>query len=219
MKQVEVLRDGAAAQYGSDAIAGVINFVLKDDSEGGSFEGRYGSFYEGDGDMYQYSGNIGLPFTSAGFANFSFEYRESDDTVRSVQRDDAAALIEGGNTFVADPAQIWGSPEVKDDIKFFANIGLELSNNSEAYLFGNYASREVDGGFYYRNPHNRGGVNDGGFLSEDTNGDGIISEGEGSALLLVGDLDGVGTGVECPTRACNRQQRTRRCRLRLNRRS
>lgn len=198
MKQVEVLRDGAAAQYGSDAIAGVINFVLKDDSEGGSFEGRYGSFYEGDGDMYQYSGNIGLPFTSAGFANFSFEYRESDDTVRSVQRDDAAALIEGGNTFVADPAQIWGSPEVKDDIKFFANIGLELSNNSEAYLFGNYASREVDGGFYYRNPHNRGGVNDGGFLSEDTNGDGIISEGEGSSLLLVGDLDGVGTGIECP---------------------
>lgn len=199
MKQVEVLRDGAAAQYGSDAIAGVINFVLKDDSEGGSFEARYGSHYAGDGDMQQYSGNIGLPFTNNGFANFSFEYREADDTVRSVQRDDAAALIEGGNEFVGDPAQIWGSPKVDDDIKFFANIGLELSNSSEAYLFGNYASRDVDGGFYYRNPHTRGGVYDGGFLSEDTDGDGIISDGEGSATLLVGDLDGLGVGVECPT--------------------
>lgn len=199
MKQVEVLRDGAAAQYGSDAIAGVINFVLKDDSEGGSFEARYGSHYAGDGDMQQYSGNIGLPFTNNGFANFSFEFREADDTVRSVQRDDAAALIEGGNEFVGDPAQIWGSPKVDDDIKFFANIGLELSNSSEAYLFGNYASRDVDGGFYYRNPHTRGGVYDGGFLSEDTDGDGIISDGEGSATLLVGDLDGLGVGVECPT--------------------
>ncbi|MCY7296034.1 TonB-dependent receptor plug domain-containing protein [Alteromonas sp. a30] len=198
LKQVEVLRDGAAAQYGSDAIAGVVNFVLKDDAEGGSFEARYGSYYEGDGDTQQYSGNIGLPFTNNGFANFSFEYREADDTVRSVQRDDAADLIAGGNQFVSDPAQIWGNPKVDDDIKFFANLGLELNNNSEAYLFGNYATRDVDGGFYYRNPHTRGGVYDGGFLSEDTNGDGVVSEGEGSALLLVGDLDGVGTGVECP---------------------
>lgn len=186
LKQVEVLRDGAAAQYGSDAIAGVVNFVLKDDSEGGSFEARYGSYYEGDGEKYLYSGNIGLPFTSAGFANFSFEYSEADDTVRSVQRDDAAALIAAGNTSVANPAQIWGNPEVKDDVKFFANIGLELSNTSEAYLFGNYASREVDGGFYYRNPHTRGGVNGGPTV-------------DGQATLLVGDLDGVGVGVECPT--------------------
>ena len=186
LKQVEVLRDGAAAQYGSDAIAGVVNFVLKDDSEGGSFEARYGSHYEGDGDTYQYSGNIGLPFTSAGFANFSFEYREADDTVRSVQRDDAQALIDAGNTAVADPAQIWGSPEVKDDFKFFANIGLELDNNREAYFFGNYATREVDGGFYYRNPHTRGGVNGGPTV-------------DGRPTLLVGDLDGVGVGIECPT--------------------
>ncbi|UAA37989.1 TonB-dependent receptor [Paraneptunicella aestuarii] len=186
LKQVEVLRDGAAAQYGSDAIAGVVNFVLKDDAEGGSFEARYGSYYEGDGDTYQYSGNIGLPFTSSGFANFSFEYREADATVRSVQRDDAQALFDAGNTAVANPAQIWGNPEIMDDFKLFANIGLELSNNSEAYLFGNYATREVDGGFYYRNPHTRGGV----YAGEEVNG---------QATLLVGDLDGVGTGIDCPT--------------------
>ena len=186
LKQVEVLRDGAAAQYGSDAIAGVINFVLNDASEGGSFEARYGSYYEGDGDMIQMSGNVGLPLSDKGFINLSAEYRTADDTSRSVQRADAAALIAAGNTFVADPAQIWGSPEIKHDIKLFANAGIELSATSEAYMFGNYAEREVEGGFYYRNPHNRGGVNDGG-----TNDD-------GEQLLLVGDLTGDMSG-NCPT--------------------
>ena len=186
LKQVEVLRDGAAAQYGSDAIAGVINFVLNDASEGGSFEARYGSYYEGDGDMIQMSGNVGLPLSDKGFINLSAEYRTADDTSRSVQRADAAELIAAGNTFVADPAQIWGSPEIKHDIKLFANAGIELSATSEAYMFGNYAEREVEGGFYFRNPHNRGGVNDGG-----TNDD-------GEQLLLVGDLTGDMSG-NCPT--------------------
>ncbi|MEC7482257.1 MAG: TonB-dependent receptor, partial [Pseudomonadota bacterium] len=175
-----------AAQYGSDAIAGVINFVLNDASEGGSFEARYGSYYEGDGDMIQMSGNVGLPLSDKGFINLSAEYRTADDTSRSVQRADAAELIAAGNTFVADPAQIWGSPEIKHDIKLFANAGIELSATSEAYMFGNYAEREVEGGFYYRNPHNRGGVNDGG-----TNDD-------GEQLLLVGDLTGDMSG-NCPT--------------------
>jgi iron complex outermembrane receptor protein len=186
LKQVEVLRDGAAAQYGSDAIAGVINFVLNDASEGGTFEARYGSYYEGDGDMIQLSGNVGLPLSDNGFINLSAEYRTADDTSRSVQRADAAELIAAGNTFVADPAQIWGSPEIKHDIKLFANAGLELSDTSEAYIFGNFAEREVEGGFYFRNPHNRGGVNDGG-----TNED-------GEQLLLVGDLTGDMSG-NCPT--------------------
>lgn len=186
LKQVEVLRDGAAAQYGSDAIAGVINFVLSDASEGGTFEARYGSYYEGDGDMIQLSGNVGLPLSENGFLNLSAEYRTADDTSRSVQRDDAAALVAAGNTFVADPAQIWGSPEIKHDIKLFANAGIELSATSEAYMFGNFAEREVEGGFYFRNPHNRGGVNDGG-----TNAD-------GEQLLLVGDLTGDMSG-NCPT--------------------
>jgi len=186
LKQVEVLRDGAAAQYGSDAIAGVINFVLNDASEGGSFEARYGSYYEGDGDMIQMAGNIGLPLSDKGFVNLSAEYRTADDTSRSVQRADAAGLIDAGNTFVADPAQIWGSPEIKHDIKLFANLGLELSDSAEAYMFGNFAEREVEGGFYFRNPHNRGGVNDGG-----TNDD-------GEQLLLVGDLTGDMSG-NCPT--------------------
>ena len=186
IKQVEVLRDGAAAQYGSDAIAGVINFVLKDDQEGGQFEVKYGSHYEGDGDTIQYAGNVGLPLTSEGYANFSFEFKEADPTSRSVQRDDAAALVAAGNNFVADPAQVWGNPEIKDDIKLFGNFGLQLNKDAEAYMFINYAEREVEGGFYFRNPHNRGGVNDGG------------TDDDGNQLLLVGDLTGDMSG-NCPT--------------------
>ena len=164
LKQVGVLRDGAAAQYGSDAIAGVMNFQLKDANEGGSFEVRYGSFYEGDGDTYSVAGNIGLPFTDNGFVNLTFEYGEADDTNRSYQRADAAALVAAGNTAVANPAQIWGQPKIDNDIKFVYNMGLQLDEDKEFYAFGNYGSKSVDGGFYFRNPNTRGGVfsNDGG---------------------------------------------------------
>ncbi|AQP98345.1 TonB-dependent receptor [Pseudoalteromonas aliena] len=167
IKQVEVLRDGAAAQYGSDAIAGVMNFQLKDASEGGKLEVRHGQYYEGDGDTTQISGNIGLPFTDSGFANLSFQYKTSDATSRSVQRPDAAALSAAGVPDVSPLAQVWGAPEVNDDISIFGNVGLELTNDSEFYMFGNYSERDVRGGFYYRNPHTRSGVysnDDGGTL-------------------------------------------------------
>ncbi|WP_371186565.1 TonB-dependent receptor plug domain-containing protein [Thalassotalea maritima] len=183
LKQVEVLRDGASAQYGSDAIAGVMNFILRDDSEGGSISVKYGEYAQGDngedGGMTVIDGNIGLPFTDDGFANFSFQLKNADPTSRSVQRPDAANLIAQGNTSVADPAQIWGNPEVKDDITLFANIGLEVAKGTEAYLFGNYAERDVTGGFYYRNPHNRSNV-----YSVD-----------GGETLLVGDV-GLANGGE-----------------------
>ena len=172
LKQVEVLRDGAAAQYGSDAIAGVMNFVLKDDSDGGSLTARYGTHYEGDGDTMEVSGNIGMPLTKDGFANLSFQYKNSDATSRSVQRPDAAGFIAAGNTAVSSLAQIWGSPEVSDDITVFANLGLDLGNDNEAYLFGNFSERDVRGGFYYRNPHNRGGV----------------YSGDGGDSLLIADI-------------------------------
>ena len=158
LKQVEVLRDGASAQYGSDAIAGVMNFVLKDAAEGGSFTAKAGQYAEGDGDSTIYSGNIGLPLTRDGFANFSFQYKNADATSRSIQRPDAAAIFAAGNTEIKDPAMVWGNPEIKDDITVFGNIGLDLGDDKEFYLFGNYSERDVKGGFYYRNPHNRGNV-------------------------------------------------------------
>ncbi|MFK7888234.1 MAG: TonB-dependent receptor plug domain-containing protein, partial [Gammaproteobacteria bacterium] len=110
IKQMEVLRDGAASQYGSDAIAGVINFQLRDSAEGASFEAQWGETYEGDGAQYKIAGNVGLPLGTEGFINISGQLAEADATSRSIQRDDAAALIAGGNTAVANPAQIWGQP-------------------------------------------------------------------------------------------------------------
>ncbi|MDB3881103.1 TonB-dependent receptor, partial [Gammaproteobacteria bacterium] len=161
LKQVEVLRDGAAAQYGSDAIAGIMNFVYKDNAEGTQIEIRSGEYADGDGDMYRIAANVGMPFTANGFANFSVELQESDATSRSVQRGDAQALYDGGNAAIwnyPNPAQVWGSPDVSDDVKLVANIGLELDTNKEFYLFGNYAERKVLGGFFFRNPTNRGGI-------------------------------------------------------------
>ena len=158
LKQVEVLRDGASAQYGSDAIAGVINFVLNDASEGSQFLVKKGQYQAGDGDTTTVAGNIGLPLTDAGFMNISFQMREADPTSRSVQRGDAAKLKVAGNDEVKNPAQIWGSPEIDDDVTFFFNSGLDLGNGSEAYMFGNYSERDVEGGFYYRNPNDKNGV-------------------------------------------------------------
>lgn len=181
LKQVEILRDGAAAQYGSDAIAGVINFRLKDSNEGGAVEIKTGQHYEGDGDLRQISANIGLPFSDNGFANFSTEFKQSDPTSRSVQRGDAGGLAANGNTQIQNPAQVWGSPEFKRDFKLFGNIGLEVAKNKEFYMFGNFAERDVEGGFYFRNPQTRGGVysNDGG------------------KSLLIGNTDS--TKGACPT--------------------
>ena len=182
LKRVEVLRDGASAQYGSDAIAGVMNFQLKDSYRGGSIEIKPGIYQEGDGFTYNAAGNIGLGSERA-WANLSLEYGNADETVRSYQRQDAIDLIEAGNTNVADPAQRWGQPFIRNDVKFFANYGAGLTDNVKLYGHANYASKEVEGGFYFRNPNTRGSV----------------FSADGGQTLLIGDLDGVGTGEECPT--------------------
>lgn len=189
LKRVEVLRDGAAAQYGSDAVAGVMNFVLKDAPDSGTVETRWGQFYKGDGDTYSIAGNIGLPIplpptlAESGFANFSFEYGQADPTSRSVQRDDAQGLINAGNNAVRQPAaQIWGAPEFHYDYKLFGNMGLDLGK-SEVYAFGNYAQRKVEGGFFFRNPNTRPGV---------------FSSDRGKTLL-VADLSENGMSGRCPT--------------------
>ena len=159
IKRVEVLRDGAAAQYGSDAIAGVLNFVLKDAADGVAFEAKHGFYTEDSGeDMTTVAGNVGLPLADRGFANFSIEYAESAPTDRSVQHGDATALIGLGIPGVGVPAKPWGSPKVSDSIKAVANIGIDLNENQGLYLFGNYASREVETAFFYRSPMNRTGV-------------------------------------------------------------
>ncbi|MCB1645736.1 MAG: TonB-dependent receptor, partial [Pseudomonadales bacterium] len=158
LQQVEVLRDGAAAQYGSDAIAGVLNFKLKQNSSGQTFEVKAGEYFEGDGGLTQVSANVGLPLGSDGYASVSLQYKSSDATDRSIQRTDAIALIAGGNTAVGNPAQVWGAPEIDDDWAFFVNSGIQLTDSQELYAWANYAERKVLGGFFFRNPNNRSGV-------------------------------------------------------------
>lgn len=175
LKQAEVLRDGASAQYGSDAIAGVMNLQLKDSYKGGSLQIKPGIFQAGDGLSYSIAGNIGLGREDL-WTNLSLEYGNADETDRSVQRDDATALIAAGNEDVADPAQPWGHPIIRNDIKLFANYGADVADEIEFYGHANYAQKEVEGGFYFRNPNTRGAV----FSNDD---------GE---TLLIGRLAGTG---------------------------
>ena len=83
IESVEILRDGAAAQYGSDAIAGVINFRLREDDSGVTFRARYGEYKAGDGQEYTIEGNLGRTLTDNGFINLSFQLSNADATSRS----------------------------------------------------------------------------------------------------------------------------------------
>jgi len=204
LKQVEVLRDGASSQYGADAIAGVINFQLRDDREGGKIEVKYGSTYDGDGDNIKIGANLGFPLGEEGFLNVTGEFGEADGTFRSVQRDDALALIAAGNTAVAssavntitgDTVQYWGQPDVEDDIKLFFNSAFKIAEGVEGYAFGNYADRTVTGGFFFRNPTDRSGVFTGPNVDPVT---GAASSADNAVpSVLVGDLS-VDTAGDCP---------------------
>ncbi len=186
LRQVEVLRDGAAAQYGSDAIAGVLNFLLKDDRSGGSLELHTGGHAAGDGGAWTVAGNAGLPLGANGFANLSLEYGETGATSRSVQRDDAAALIAAGNPHVADPAQVWGSPSVDDNLKLWGNFGHLFAGGVQAYGYANYAQRKVESGFFFRNPNTRSAV----------------FSADGGRSLLVGDVLDAADGVTDGSAGC-----------------
>ena len=79
---VEVLTEGAAAQYGTDAIAGVINIIMKRNPSGASLSYSHGGHYAGDGDTSNYSGNIGFEATSGSYISLTAEYREHAHTDR-----------------------------------------------------------------------------------------------------------------------------------------
>lgn len=200
LKQVEVLRDGASSQYGSDAIAGVLNFILKDDSEGFEVVARYGSTYEGDGDNYTIAANAGLPLGDAGFVNLTAEIKDVEGTVRSVVRGDVAGMIDGGylqssdfrtiNSYTDEVPQYWGTPDVEGDVKLFINSAYEINDKAELYLFGNYGEREVTGGFFYRNPVTEGSQRGGVYRGPRVNAATGLLDPNGVHSVLVGDLDG-----------------------------
>lgn len=153
IERVEVLRDGASAQYGSDAIAGVVNVILKDAREGGTVWTQYGSYSGSEGERLSVSGNIGLPLGSEGFVNLSGEYSDSDETSTGAARPDATgvgAIV--GEDLVPEEGlgQRWGDPNV-ETIKFFANFGAPVGN-VEFYGNANYMEAEIVSDFFYRTP-------------------------------------------------------------------
>ncbi len=159
IKRVEVLRDGAAAQYGSDAIAGVINFEMKDNSDGVEVQLQYGQHYEGE-ESLKVGVNAGFALPSNGFLNLSLEHVDNDALSRGVQRPDAQALIDAGVQGVGADApfgdaplvQTWGRPETAGT-RLFVNAGWLVGDNAQFYFHGNFADTEGRYRFFYRTPN------------------------------------------------------------------
>jgi iron complex outermembrane receptor protein len=188
LKSVEVLRDGAAAQYGSDAIAGVINFNLKDSDSEGAIEVKYGEYKEGDGETYSVAVNKGFSLGGKGFLNLTGEFSEQEATDRSVQRTNAAELTALGVQGIENPAQVWGVPEVDGDIKLWANFEFDINEDLQLFGQANHNNKEVTGGFFYRAP----------FGSSARNG--VYRNGDNYLLGdLTADAQGNGGIGGCPT--------------------
>ena len=150
--RIEILRDGAAAQYGSDAIAGVINVVLRADAHR-SISGSVGQTTEGDGRVTQFQTNYGLNFANNGFLHLSAEWRDRDSTNRA--RPDVTPQCTSGTFTVPNCVEgsrlSWQGDAATRDLGVFANTSLPLSNGMELYGFGGLSRREgLAAGFFRR---------------------------------------------------------------------
>ena len=158
LKRVEVLRDGASSQYGSDAIAGVINFITKDASEGGSVSVQAGEHFDGESSL-KFGANAGFGIGDTGFVNASIEIVDNDALSRGLQRPNAQALIDAGVQDVGTDApfgdaplvQSWGRPET-EGVRFYLNSGFDISDSSQ--LYARFSLADTDGRyrFFYRAP-------------------------------------------------------------------
>ena len=169
IKKLEVLRDGAAAQYGSDAIAGVMNFMLKDKSSGYQVQVTGGQWMEapngrgGEKDV-TIAANVGLPLTDNGFVNLSFEYADRPELSRGNQHASAADGYKGWDANDSDQdvdewqtAMNWGRP-ISSGFKSVWNAGLKISDNVSAYSFGNYGDTFGEYSFFLRAPGKSGAL-------------------------------------------------------------
>ncbi len=171
IKRLEVLRDGASAQYGSDAIAGVVNIILREDT-GLQLTGQYGKTYEGDGANYRIAGNGGIALGDRGFVNLSVEYFDSSVTSRGSARPDAAAVaaaVGADKVPFNGLGQRWGDPDIKG-VRSFLNAGYDVSDGIKLYTHGSYAKEDFFSGFFYRTPFGVAGVGPRGTLCQCTNG-------------------------------------------------
>ena len=152
VERIEVLRDGAAAQYGSDAIAGVLNLRLREAREGGGATvtfGQYVTDYTGfygrnddirDGDTLTVSGWQGFALGDEGFLTASVEYRDRDRTNRS-DINPTLGRITGGQ----------GDAQA-EDLSVYLNAGVPLAADWEAYGWAGYQKRDASAAAFYRTP-------------------------------------------------------------------
>jgi iron complex outermembrane receptor protein len=161
IQRIEVLRDGAGAQYGSDAIAGVVNVVLKDSASGGEALASWGqnrTDFEptgdsvNDGDTLYLSANSGFTI-GEGFLNLTAEYRDRDQTLRSGP--DQVPFFENQspeNLALAGTQTHKAGDGPMEDLLFSYNTSLPLSDALEIYSFGTYADRSGEGANFFRYP-------------------------------------------------------------------
>ncbi len=155
VERIEVLRDGASAQYGSDAIAGVINVVLKGSGEGGSINGRYGKYSAGDGEQYQLSGDAGFSFAGTGKVHLAAQAGHSDQTNRALP-------------FQGRVEQRYGDPDIDQGALSF-NGEYSPTDYLTFYSFGMVSRREVLSNGYFRfsgDNRNRPEIYPDGFLPQ-----------------------------------------------------
>ena len=163
ISNLQILRDGATAQYGSDAIGGVLNYGLRKDS-GIELQGLYGQHFDSfgpktpfgnNGRTYQISGDVGVKLGDNGFINLAGEYSDSRGTSRGQTRASAVQFASTTPSITAQlpnypgPVQIWGSSP-NYGYKFVLNSEFDVSDNLQLYFFGNLAHSKADQSFNYR---------------------------------------------------------------------
>jgi iron complex outermembrane receptor protein len=141
IQRIEVLRDGAAAQYGSDAIAGVINIVLKQQTSETQLSGTVGGTSEGGGELYSASANKGWSIGDGGYVNLTVEGRHRGETNRA-----------GVDSLRVDPPRVTqriGDSLAKDKY-FWWNAAVPADKDGEFYTFGGVSHRTGDSAGFFR---------------------------------------------------------------------
>ena len=164
IKRVEILRDGASAQYGSDAIAGVMNVILKDRYQSSSLTFRGGMTHKGDGENYGIAYNGGSNIGERGYINYTVDFSQTNDAVRSgIIHRPTEKFIFGGSP-AADAAidaflnvyptagNINGTGEIQA-AKFLYNAGLSTGENSMVYSNAALIFKKVYSHANYRPPY------------------------------------------------------------------
>lgn len=151
LETIEVLRDGAAAQYGSDAIAGVINLVLKSGASPFTLNLKGGQTTHGDGELIDVSLHKGFSL-GRGSINGTLEYRDRGPTNRAnPDPRDQIKAGDAGNNPVPQPNHHWGDSEETNILGFLnAQMPLNEAGSTVLYSFGGYGRREGSHGGFYR---------------------------------------------------------------------